>query len=129
MTVGLLQINVTDARKAREFYIDTLGFPVKPGTEDFGITVIDNEGGAPILLYPVERAVPVDYPNQTGSTIVFYVNDVEKTVEEWRERGVEFISIAWSEEESGIAPCPFGRFIAFRDPFGNVHEILQPESR
>jgi catechol 2,3-dioxygenase-like lactoylglutathione lyase family enzyme len=126
MTVGLLQINVTDAAKAHEFYIDTLGFPVKTGTENMGITVIDNPGGAPILLYPVERSVAIDYPNQTGTTMVFHVEDVEKTHAEWSARGVEFIRIGWSEEESGIAPCPFGRFIAFKDPFGNVHEILQP---
>lgn len=126
MHVGLLQINVTDPAKAREFYVDTLGFPVRPGTEDFGVTVLDNGGGSPILLYPVDRSVQFDYPNQTGSTLVFYVDDVDKTHREWSDRGVEFIKIDWSEEESGIAPCPFGRFIAFRDPFGNVHEILQP---
>ncbi len=125
-SVGLIQINVTDVAKAREFYVDTLGFTAV-GSELRGVVVLENGNGAPLLLYPVERAVRVDYPRQTGPLLVFYVEDIDRTLKEWKEKGVEFLPISFSDEESGIARSPFGRFIAFRDPFGNVHEILQPE--
>lgn len=105
--------------------MDTLGF--KAANENFGkVVILENTNGAPILIYPTERAVQVDYPNQTGSLLVFHVEDIERTIQDWSSKGVEFIRISFADDESGIATCPFGRFIAFRDPFGNVHEILQP---
>ena len=55
-------------------------------------------------------------------------DDLDGTVARWRSAGVEFVRIAWSEEDSGVAECPYGRFIAFQDPFGNVHELLQPRA-
>ncbi|MDB5032831.1 MAG: Glyoxalase/bleomycin resistance protein/dioxygenase [Chlorobi bacterium] len=124
VNIGIVQINVTDLDRAKRFYGDILGYEITGGTS--GVATIESNGGPALLLYPVKNAAPVDYPNQTGTTIVLYVDDIEKTVAEWRGRGVEFIPIAWSTDASGIADCPFGRFIAFRDPFGNVHEILQP---
>ncbi len=127
-SVGLIQINVTDVKQARAFYADTLGFPLHPDSEQLGLPMLDVGGTAPVLLYPAQHTVAVDYPNQTGVTLVFHVENIDATVADWRARNVELIPIAWSDNESGIASCPFGRFIAFRDPFGNVHEILQPQS-
>ncbi|MDP8238518.1 MAG: VOC family protein [Candidatus Hatepunaea meridiana] len=136
--LGLVQINVTDRKKAEEFYVHTLGFKkilVDPltgiesgGDNDNGPFFLDSGCGFPILLYPlnIKKGVQFDYPNQTGVILVIYMDDIDKTYRDWRAKGVEFIKIAWSEEESGIAGCPFGRFIAVRDPFGNVFEILQP---
>lgn len=126
-SVGLIQINVLDMSEARRFYIETLGFtelqlPMSVGSA----TALRNPYGPPILLYPVPHRMPSEYPLGTGATIVFHVDGIDRIRGEWSAKGVEFIRIAWSEEESGIAPCPFGRFIAFRDPSGNVHEILEP---
>lgn len=125
-TVGIIQINVTDLDEARRFYFDILGFNDTKQWNVSSVASLEAENAPQILLYPVSEMVPVDYPNQTGTTIVFYVDDLDRTIEEWRTRGVEFIPIAWSTDESGIGNSPFGRFIAFRDPFGNIHEILQP---
>ncbi|MEO5928318.1 MAG: VOC family protein [Candidatus Kapaibacterium sp.] len=124
VTIGIVQINVTDLDRAKRFYGDILGHEITGGTS--GAATVRGDAGPALLLYPVKNIAPVDYPNQTGTTIVFYVDDIEETVARWRDKGVEFIPIAWSRDASGIADCPFGRFIAFRDPFGNVHEILQP---
>ncbi len=123
---GLIQINVTDLGEARTFYGETLGIPIRsPFGEDGPFELALGEGPS-VLVYQVERSAPVEYGKQTGVTLVLYTDDLETTVATWRERGVEMIPIEWSEEESGIAPCPYGRFIAFRDPFGNALEVLQP---
>ena len=123
---GMIQINVTDLAEARRFYGGALGIPLgEPFGSEGPFELLLGEGPA-VLVYAVEHAVPTDYPNQTGVTLVLYVDDIDATVARWRERGVEFIPIAWSDDESGIAGCPYGRFIAFRDPFGNVLEVLEP---
>ncbi len=89
---------------------------------------LDLGPGPTVLVYQVAKSVAVAYGEQTGLTLVIYTDDIEDTVAAWRAQGVEMIPIAWSEDESGIAPCPYGRFIAFRDPFGNAHELLQPHA-
>ena len=126
LRTGMIQLNVTDLAKARVFYGETLGIPLG---EDFGPEApfeLDLGAGPTVLVYQVARSEPVDYGEQTGITLVLYTDELDGTVARWRERGVEFIPIEWSEDESGIAGCPYGRFIAFRDPFGNVLELLQP---
>ncbi len=125
---GLIQINVTDLHAARTFYGETLGIELRERFGPDGPFELELGDGPPVLVYQVERRIDVDYGRQTGLTLVLYTDDLEGTVARWRDRGVEFIAIAWSEDESGIAGCPYGRFIAFRDPFGNVHELLQPHA-
>jgi tetratricopeptide (TPR) repeat protein/catechol 2,3-dioxygenase-like lactoylglutathione lyase family enzyme len=123
---GIVQVNVTDLGAARAFYGKTLGVPLREPFGPEGPFELDLASGPPVLVYAVERSVPVDHGRQTGVTLVLHTDDLEGTVALWRERGVAFVPIAWSEDASGIAPCPYGRFIAFRDPFGNVHELLEP---
>ena len=128
LRTGMIQLNVTDLAEARRFYGDKLGIPLG---QDFGPEApfeLDLGAGPSVLVYQVARSVPVAYGEQTGVTLVLYTDDLEDTVARWRANGVEFIPIEWSEEESGIAACPYGRFIAFRDPFGNTLEVLEPHA-
>jgi catechol 2,3-dioxygenase-like lactoylglutathione lyase family enzyme len=124
-TLNLVQINVDDIDVARRFYTELLGF-TEVGDPTSRVVTLALEGGPTLLLYPAQKRVEVDYPNQTGTTVVFGVEDIEATVRAWREKGVELIACEWSKEESGIGECPFGRFIAFRDPAGNVNEVIEP---
>lgn len=130
MTLGFgiaqMNINVTDLTRAKAFYADTLGFKAR---ERFGPDApfeLVFASGPVVMVYRVERVVPFDYPKQTGTVLVFSTDDIQRTVRDWKAKGVSFIRIAWSKDESGIAETPLGPFIAFRDPFGNVHELLQP---
>ena len=45
------------------------------------------------------------------------------SVDAWRSAGVRFIPIAWADRQDGTAPTPFGRFIAFEDPFGHEWNV------
>jgi catechol 2,3-dioxygenase-like lactoylglutathione lyase family enzyme len=126
LRLGIVQINVTDLEKARDFYVNILGMKAKESLGPNRPFELEIEGSPTVLIYPAKRFVPSDYPNQTGVVLVFYTDDIKRTMREWADKGVFFVKIAWSKDESGIAESPFGPFIAFRDPFGNVHELLQP---
>lgn len=128
LRVGIVQINVTDLDEAWRFYVETLGLP---GRRTLGIgkpfeLELGGDDSPKVLVYSVRRSAMRSYPDETGVTLVFYTDDIRRTVAEWKAQGVSFVPIEWSREESGIADTPFGLFIAFRDPFGNVHELLEP---
>jgi len=126
LRVGLVQINVTDLDAAWRFYVETLEIPGRRSLGPGKPFELDLGPGPAVLVYPVERAVRRAYPQDTGVTLVFHTDDIRTTVARWRDAGVEFIPIAWARTPEGIAPTPFGPFIAFRDPFDNVHELLEP---
>lgn len=129
LRVGIVQINVTDLAVAWDFYVNRLGIhgrwllgPGRPFELDLG------PGAPTVLVYRVERVRPSNYPHESGVTLVFHTDDVASTVAAWSPLGVRFVPITWSADASGIAPTPFGPFIAFKDPFGTVHELLEPRS-
>ncbi len=127
ITFRLIQINVSDVRRAEDFYVGLLGFAKDEDASFRNVTVLTSAHGFPVLLYPVRDVVERPYPESTGPMLVIEVEDIFRTKAEWEQKGVEFIPIPWSEDDSGIAGCPFGNFIAFKDPDGNVHEIIQRE--
>jgi catechol 2,3-dioxygenase-like lactoylglutathione lyase family enzyme len=130
LRLGIVQINVTDLDEAWEFYVGKLGLQaverLGPG-RPFELALGDD--GPLVLVYPVREVAVRNYPTDTGVMLVFYTDDLSGTMTDWAAKGVSFIPIEWAEDDTGIAPTPFGPFIAFRDPFGNVHELLEPRTR
>lgn len=126
LRAGIVQINVTDLREARRFYGEVLGIPLREPFAGDGPFELDLGEGPRVLVYGVPLQVPSAYPDGTGLTLVLFTEDLEATVARWKEAGVSFVPVEWSADPSGIAACPYGRFIGFRDPFGNVHELLEP---
>jgi catechol 2,3-dioxygenase-like lactoylglutathione lyase family enzyme len=123
--LGICQMFVTDLEKAKSFYVDTLGFQLAQ-KQVSGVVTLSLENDPLVLLYPAKTVVHAEYPDKAGTFPVFFIENIESTVAAWNDKKVEFLKIAWSQEKSGIGDCPFGRFIAVRDPFGNVFEILEP---
>jgi len=125
--IGIVQINVTDLDEAWRFYVERLGFR---GKRIFGpgkaFAIEPGRPGPTILVYSVARLVNRDYPRETGVTIVFFTEDLQSTIRDWRLKDVCFVPIEWARDETGVGDSPFGRFIGFRDPFGNVHELMEP---
>ncbi len=127
MRLGIVQINVTDLNRAWQFYAETLGMPAPRKFGPNRAFELNVGGPVTVLVYPVASRRTVNYPEDTGPLLVFMTSDIASTVADWRSRGVEFIPIAWSTRPDGIAYSPYGRFIAFKDPDGNVHELIQPD--
>jgi lactoylglutathione lyase len=110
--VCVISIHVPDMKKAIEFYTGVLGFEVNKEYGPKIVTLVHE--GLPIVL---EESGKVD-DGGSGVVLTLKTDDIYQTVAALKEHDVEFIL----EEPT---PCPPGKYISFRDPFGNVWEYLQ----
>ncbi|MFW9997407.1 MAG: VOC family protein [Candidatus Odinarchaeota archaeon] len=119
LEIAMNQINVTNIEDAIKWYTEILGFEVS-SEHYYPPRAVDlvQKGNIRLLLYQVEKPTEIDYPNQVQSVIIFKTEDLKRAMTELTEKGVEFV---YSE----IMEFPAGVFNAFKDPFGNVHEIVQ----
>jgi len=111
--------------KAKEFYVDTLGF--KLNDESMGLN-LELPGGAGLFIYEKD-----DHQPATFTVLNFLVDDIEKKVDELRGKGIKFEEISFSDEaktdEKGIMrgkAANQGPDIAwFKDPAGNFIAIME----
>jgi len=118
--VGLLEIGVCDMDQARAFYCELLGLAVRTADYLPRVLVLDNDE-ASIVLYLAEQPISIEYPRQAQSLLAFEVDDIASAMQRLRQAGVELL-----HEQPETAPP--GLFAAFRDPFGNVHELFKRQS-
>ncbi len=116
-SVCVIGVYVDNMDKAVEFYCEKLGFKEAQRYEDGCIVRLENEG-PPVILEKVEKAARIEYPGHSQVVLGVETDNIEKTSEELREKGVEFMH---------DKPQPFvaGFVMAMRDPSGNVLELLQ----
>jgi catechol 2,3-dioxygenase-like lactoylglutathione lyase family enzyme len=119
LEITMNQINVPDLEKAIEWYTKKLGFEVSK-EHYYPPQAVDlvQKSGIRLLLYKVEKQVEIDYPNVNQSIIIFKTEDLKETMKKMTENGVELIY-------SDAIEFPAGLFNAFKDPFGNIHEVVQ----
>ncbi|MCG3253803.1 MAG: VOC family protein [Candidatus Heimdallarchaeota archaeon] len=119
LEIAMNQINVPDLEKAIEWYTKKLGFEVSKD-HYYPQQAVDlvQKSSIRLLLYKVEKTVVIDYPNVNQSVIIFKTKDLKETMKKMKEKGVELIY-------PDAIEFPAGLFNAIKDPFGNVHEIVQ----
>ena len=119
LEIAMNQINVTNLEEAIAWYTEVLGFELSKD-HYYPPQAVDliQKGEIRLLLYKVQKPNVIDYPNQAQSLIIFKTDDLTKVMNELTEKGVEFL---YSE----AIEFPAGIFNAFKDPYGNVHEIVQ----
>ena len=121
-SIDHIAIISSDYQKAKDFYVDKLGFKVKREVErkdrdDFIIT-LEAPNGILIELF-VERNPPrrVTRPEAAGLRhLAFRVQDIEKSVEKLNKKGIE-------TEEIRIDPQNGKRMTFFMDPDGLPLEL------
>jgi catechol 2,3-dioxygenase-like lactoylglutathione lyase family enzyme len=113
----VIGIYVDDMDKAVEFYCEKLGFKEAERYDDGCIVRLENDG-PPVILEKVEKAGKIDYPGFSQVVLGVETDDIKKTSEELRAKGVEFLH---DEPQAFVA----GHVMAMRDPSGNVLELLQ----
>jgi len=97
---------VNDLDKAKEFYNQLLGFPVKFDFSDAGMTAFKVGNQEPAIIVKDIKKFP-----DVKSTIWFVVDDVRVEYQNLKERGIIFLSEPF-EIYTGLA-------VEFEDPFGN----------
>jgi predicted enzyme related to lactoylglutathione lyase len=119
--VQIVHVPVSDQDRARAFYADTLGLTVIADMEmgPHGRWLQVGPEGAQTSL----ALVPGDASLTAGSLrgTVLQTTDIDATVEQLREHGVEF--------PHGIEDMPWARTARFADPDGNELVLQTPAPR
>ena len=115
--VCAISIYVKDLKEGAKFYSEVLGLKVK--TELPYLILLDN-GEMDLVLCQAEEPAEVNYPNASTVVLGFPTEDLAKSMGQLKSKGVALL-------HSTPQDFPGGKFVAFRDPSGNVHELLQFE--
>ena len=114
-------IIVSDYQRAREFYVEKLGFPVlrenfREERGDWKLDLQFGDGELEIFAIPGAPARP-SYPEARGLRhLAFRVEDVEEAVRELEARGIPCEPIRWD-------PYSEKRMTFFHDPDGLPLEL------
>lgn len=110
-----VSINVADVEEVAPFYTEVLGMR-ELDRPDFGFPGrwLQSPGGGEVHLIQVDGWVP-----PKGQHWAFMVDDIEATVTDLRERGVEV-------KDPRALPGTTARQTFFFDPAGNMIELNQP---
>lgn len=114
--------SVDDIGAAKKFYRETLGVDV---TDEYGGDLLSiHAGGCVVMIYPKHNHRPASY-----TVLNFRVQEIERTVDALRERGVTFESYPeLHTDQRGISRTSEGPPIAwFKDPAGNILSVVQEE--
>ena len=110
---------VPDLREAKRFYCEVLGFDISSETHD---RLTFSGAGCEMVAFRCEKAGEIgDYANEGRSVLVFSVQSIEETIRDLKAKGVIFLHSTPADNE-------IGRYAAFVDPFGIVHEIMEKRS-
>lgn len=117
MRLNRIMIFVPDMPAAKRFYCDVLGFGIGVETTE-KMTFMGN--GCHLVAYKCEKpAVPRDYTVEAQVVLVFEVPNLERALEKLSRHDVKILHSIPGENEEG-------RYAAFVDPFGIVHEVFEP---
>ncbi|ODV55997.1 VOC family protein [Lysinibacillus fusiformis] len=117
--VCVISIYVPDLNKAIDFYTNTLGFELN---KQYGPNIASLvHGELPIILEAKDNITSNQDNKNTGVVLGLRTEDIYETVKFLKDKEVEFIV----DEPTS---CPPGKYISFRDPFGNILEYLQFEN-
>jgi predicted enzyme related to lactoylglutathione lyase len=112
--------SVDDIASAKEFYGERLGLRV---SEENGLLTLHIAGDRDTLVYPKPDHTPA-----TFTILNFPVTDIEKTVDDLSQRGVEFEHYEGTDietDERGIFRGGGPLIAWFKDPAGNILSVLQ----
>ena len=128
--LGLVSLVVRDYDEALEFFVGRLGFSL---VEDTDVpdqakrwVVVSPPGASESRLLLARASSPEQESRigaQTGGRVFLflYTDDFWRDYEDYKARGIEFIRPPKRE--------PYGTVAVFKDLYGNLWDLLQPEPR
>ncbi|MEH7385713.1 VOC family protein, partial [Bacillus sp. JJ1521] len=112
--VCVISIYVPNLNEAIDFYTNTLGFELN---KQYGPKIASLVNGElPLVLE--ENDIATSNHNVSGVVLGLQTEDIYEKVNFLKEKEVNFIV----DEPTN---CPPGKYISFRDPFGNILEYIQ----
>jgi catechol 2,3-dioxygenase-like lactoylglutathione lyase family enzyme len=122
--VGTVCVFVDNQDRARDFYVDKLGFdlrtdqPLSPGATNRWVAVAPKGAATEIILYKVDENWE-HYRQTVGKSqaITLNVTDMNAVYKDLKSKGVEFVS----EPD----PQPWGTYATIRDSEGNHLLLVQ----
>jgi catechol 2,3-dioxygenase-like lactoylglutathione lyase family enzyme len=113
-------IAVSDMSQAREFYEGKLGLSVVRTGAD-GSRIYASSGDTSLHVYPS----PSHAGGSSATLATWYVDDVERIVDELGAKGVTFERYeGLASDERGVSPRAGGGKVAwFKDPDGNTFAV------
>jgi catechol 2,3-dioxygenase-like lactoylglutathione lyase family enzyme len=122
-TKAFSSFSVDDVQAAKDFYGKTLGLDISEQEEGLGVHL---GGGGDVFLYPKPNHKPA-----TFTVLNFFVDDVEKAVDELHRKGIDFEQYEGEikTDDKGIHRGSSGPVIAwFKDPAGNILSVLEAKN-
>jgi len=113
--VCAISIYVTDLDQAAEFYASVLGMGVK---EKMPYIVQLNHEGVDVVLCQGEKPAAGEYSKSSSVVLGFVTPNLDESIKTMRAKKVKLVH----EQPQDF---PVGRYVAFQDPSGNVHELLE----
>ena len=121
LSVYIIQLNVVGLQAGIDWYTRVLGFRISEQNNflHHGTTVqLEHDLGFRLILHNAKNPARIDYPDDVQTMVVWQTENLAGTMNQMKAKGVEFI---FSEPQE----INVGSFVAFRDPFGNVHELIE----
>ena len=119
LSFGKLLIFVPDLATADEFYEGVLGLARADGGDDF--RVLRGSDFEVFLFKCADPTTSAGYGEGAGSSMCFAVTNILESMEHLRDHKVQLL-------HDEPQPGPGLKYVAFADPFGTVHEIIEYSS-
>jgi len=116
MRLNRIMIFVPDIPAAKRFYCGVLGFGI--GAEASDSVTFTGAGCRFVAYHCAKPTVPRDYAIEAQAVCVFEVTNLNTALEKLSQHDVTILHSTPGENEEG-------RYVAFADPFGIVHEIFE----
>lgn len=115
--IEVVFVPVSDVDRAKEFYVDKVGFPCDvDGSPDESTRFVQITPPGSACSFVIGRGLTEMAPgSQQG--IMAVVADADAALAQLREAGVE---------ATGVEEQTWGRFVSFADPDGNTWSLQQP---
>ena len=114
----VVQLNVTDLEEAKDFYCNKVGLELAWG----GPMIMFKHDYLIFVANEVKNVQKITDRDSAPTLLGFEVDDIAATMKDMKGKGVEF-----ADDE----PVEFleGVYATFRDPFGNIHQLLELKNK
>lgn len=101
---------------SKQFYINTLGLQLIE--EHLGAVKLALGHHVVLMFEGTSDAIDYEHGYHANSTLIFTVNNLDEKIAELKQKGVQFVHASPNHNK-------WGQYIAFSDPSGIVHELMQ----